>query len=69
MFLQSKQLLSFEYANACKGILFNGPSGITIILSYLWIKFGNKKFKKTNLVMGIFFYFIAAVQLMDYFLS
>ena len=39
MFLQSKQLLSFEYANACKGILFNGPSGITIILSYLLVLF------------------------------
>lgn len=35
--------------------------------SFLLIKYGNPKFYKENMVSGIFFIFIAGIQLMDFF--
>jgi hypothetical protein len=34
--------------------------------SLILIKYGNKKYKKENIVFGIFFIFIALIQLMDF---
>jgi hypothetical protein len=52
---------------------FNAPiSFLTFVIglvgSYGLIKYGNKKYKKENTVFGIFFIFIASIQLMDFLL-
>jgi len=40
---------------------------IGVIGSILLMKYGNTKFKKENIVSGIFLLFIAGIQLMDFF--
>ena len=40
---------------------------IGVIGSILLMKYGNAKFKKENIVSGIFLLFIAGIQLMDFF--
>jgi hypothetical protein len=39
---------------------------IGVIGSFVLMKFGNPKYKKENIVSGIFFLFIAGIQLMDF---